>query len=445
MSVESKRHGAEVAVIGIGKLGVAFSAAVASAGHDVIGVDVNEDQVQLVNDGIAPFPEPGLQEHFDEHGGRIEATTDVSDAVRTADVSFVFVPTPSQDDGSFDDTFVRDAASNIAKALQQTDDYHLVVVSSTVSPGTMVDVKHLIEEKSGKNCGDEWGLCYNPAFISQGTIIRDFLNPEILLVGESDPVAGDVLVQLWNSMLDSDPVISRMNFMNSEISKITFNVYSTMKISFANQMAILCGQMEGANVDTVMNAIKHDDRVGGKKLFTGGLGFGGPCLPRDNSAFQQFADLPSSLDIQERVDNINEAIPELVKETVSKEAENGGTIGILGLTYKPETHITTESQALEIARDLESKGYDILSYDPKAEERNCDNVEAVLDSADMVLTLTPWSEFADLPAESFDGMSVFDAWRLHYDELAGRDGYFAFGVNAPSSSHQNLEDALEAY
>ena len=429
----------KVSVFGIGKLGISFGAGLASEGHSVVGVDVNENLVESVNEGIAPFPEPGLQEHIDEYGDQLRATTDYSDAVQNSSVSVIFVPTPSQDDGSFDNRFVEDVLEGIATELREKDEYHLVVLSSTVSPGSMREFEALVEERSGKTCGEDLGLCYNPSFIAQGTIIRDFLNPEILLIGESDEEAGDRLIDFWNTILGTDPVVSRMNYINAEMAKITFNVFSTMKISFANQMAMLCGQHDGANVDTVMDAIKHDERVGGKKLFTGGLGYGGPCLPRDNGAFREFADLPSFLDIEERTDGLNDALPGIIEDVAEELASKDTTFGVLGLTYKPGTHITRESQALEIAHNLAAEGYEVLTYDPMAGERNCESVDEVLNDADVILSLTPWPEFEDLTRDQLADKKVFDAWRIHADELSDKDDYYAFGVDAPTSIPETVE------
>lgn len=429
----------DISVFGIGKLGIAFSAGAASYGHGVIGVDVNEELVESVNDGTAPFPEPRLQETLNASGDNFRATTNYAEAIHQTSVSFVFVPTPSTDNGDFDNKFVYDTLDGIADELAKKDSYHLIVLCSTVSPGSCSQFESFLEEATGTPSGDNWGLCYNPAFISQGTIIHDFYNPEILLLGESDRKAGDKLMQFWDSTLQTSPVISRMNFINTEIAKIAFNVFSTIKISFANQMALLCGQHDGANVDAVMNSIKQDRRIGGEKLFMGGLGFGGPCLPRDNSAFRAFADLPSAIDIQKRTDNLNDAIPEVVQDIAERIADDDDTFGVLGLTYKPGTHITKESQATEIAHSLESTGYDVLTYDPMAEERTCDDIDSVLERADLILILTPWPEFEAVPSEQLAEKKVFDAWRMHSEELSGEDNYYAFGVDEPTSLPDTLD------
>jgi UDPglucose 6-dehydrogenase len=419
-----------LSVFGMGKLGVAFSAAAASKGHSVVGVDVNESIVQDVNAGVAPFPEPELQDYLDEYGKRIMATIDSREAEGT-DKTFVFVPTPSTDDGRFDNRYIYAVLDEIAGIIDSVEGYHLVTVASTVSPTSMAEFERYLEAESGARCGVDFGLCYSPSFIAQGTIIRDFLNPEILLVGGSDERARDELEAFWQSVIETEPTITRTNYINAELAKITFNVYSTMKISFANSMALLCGQHDGADVDTIMNAVKNDDRIGGPKLFKGGLGYGGPCLPRDNPAFRAFADYPEPIDIGRVTDTVNRAVKRTVVETTERIAEQDATLGILGLSYKPDTNITQASQALEIAEMLVDRGHEVATYDPLAEERTHDSLDAVLEVADTVLLLTPWAEFDDIDPDRLRGMSVLDIWRLHQDELDGESGYHAWGVNTP--------------
>lgn len=422
-----------VSIYGLGKLGSSLAAAVASKGHSVVGVDVDDHIVSQVNQGTAPFPEPELQEYFAEHGDRIIATADASEALDQTEVSFVLVPTPSQADGSFDNAYVYAVWDSIAEALSESDEFHLLVLSSTVSPTSMQEFEEYLEAETGGTSGVDWGLCYNPCFIAQGTIIRDFLNPRILLMGQSDDSSGRKLLSFWESVIETDPTVTRMEFINAELAKIIFNVFSTMKISFANQISMVCGQYEDANVDVVMDSIVDDERIGGKKLFKGGLGFGGPCLPRDNRAFQAFAEAPPELDMQQRTDQVNDAVPVAVEETVVGIASLDDTVGILGLTYKPDTHITRESQSLEIASRLADRGYDVVTYDPMAEERTIDSLERVLEDASVLLLLTPWEEFANVEASRLRQKTVLDVWRLHYPELADHDGYYAWGVDVPNA------------
>src|SRR5690349_14130873 len=187
----------DLSVIGLGKLGSPMVACFAAKGHRVIGVDVNERFVRLINEGKPPVSEPGLEDLLKQSAGRLSATTDIAQAVGQTDLTFIIVPTPSEPNGAFSLKYVLAATKAIGQALKQKDGYHLVVLTSTVMPGaTGGQLLPALESASSKHCGKDFGLCYNPEFISLGSVIRDFLNPDFLLIGESDPRAGEVLASL---------------------------------------------------------------------------------------------------------------------------------------------------------------------------------------------------------------------------------------------------------
>jgi UDPglucose 6-dehydrogenase len=318
-----------------------------------------------------------------------------------------------------------------------------VTIASTVSPGTVETIRRALEEGTGGTCGEDWGLCYSPWFISQGTVIEDFINPEITMVGSDDDRSEDALEDVLDTLIESDPTVTRMSFVSAEIAKITFNVYSTMKISFANQMGWICGRHENADVDVVMESIKHDDRIGGPKLFTAGLGFGGPCLPRDNRAFRAFTDVPERYDFGRVTDSINHAMPSMVVDQIESVADSDETVGVLGLSYKPRTDMTKESQSLVISELLaDRRDAPVLTYDPKAPERNCETLGELVESVDVLLLLTPWPEFESVDAETLREKKVVDMWRFFDADIReADDDYWAFGVDFPRSrGFENLTD-----
>src|SRR5437899_565944 len=241
-----------VSVIGLGKLGACIAACFAHKGFSVIGADVSAKTVDMVNQHQAPVFEPQLGELMAGAGGRLRATEDVAEAVAASDATFIVVPTPSTDEGGFSIDFVIEAARSIGSGLKAKDGYHLVVLTSTVLPGsTEYGMIRVLEQESGKRCGQDFGVCYSPEFIALGQVIRDFLNPEFLLIGEYDERAGELLASIYKSVCDNDPAVARMSLVNAELTKISVNAYVTMRISFANMVAALSEQLPGGDVDTV--------------------------------------------------------------------------------------------------------------------------------------------------------------------------------------------------
>src|SRR5262245_10730941 len=274
-----------VSVISLGKLGSPLAAVLASKGHEVVGVDLNQEFVRLLNAGRAPVQEPQLQELVDASKGRLRATMSLEEATLQSEISFVIVPTPSDSRGAFSNKHVIEAVMGIGKALRKKDAYHLVNITSTVMPGsTGGEIREALEISSGRTVGKNVGLCYNPEFIALGSVVRDMLLPDAILIGESDLRAGDLLESIYRTTCDNSPPVQRMNFVNAEITKLSVNTFVTTKISYANMLADICDRLPGADVDVVTNAVGLDSRIG-RKYLKGALGYGGPCFPRDNIAF----------------------------------------------------------------------------------------------------------------------------------------------------------------
>src|SRR5207245_462512 len=206
-----------------------------------------------------------------------------------ANSTLIVVPTPSTEEGGFSIDYVIEAARSIGRGLKAKDGYHLVVLTSTVLPGsTEYGMIPVLERESGKRCGQDFGVCYSPEFIALGQVIKDFLNPEFLLIGEQDERAGEMLASIYLAVCDNQPKIARMNLVNAELTKISVNAYVTMRISFANMVASLSEQLPGGDVDTVTGALGLDTRIGSRYL-KGAVAFGGPCFPRDNQALAYLA------------------------------------------------------------------------------------------------------------------------------------------------------------
>lgn len=442
-----------VSVVGLGKLGACMAAAMASRGIRTIGVDVNSEPVERVRAKVAPVQEPGLAELLLGCNGLIGATTDFDLAIRETEITFVVVPTPSNPDGAFSLEYVCSAMRRIGVALRKKSGYHLIVLSSTVLPGsTEYVVLPLLEEVSSKRKGVDFGLCYSPEFIALGSVIRDFLNPDMLLIGESDVSSGDRLSNFYRAELKIDAPVARMTTVNAELTKIALNTYVTTKITFANLLSEVCERLPGGDVDVVTQALGLDRRIGGKYL-KGGLGYGGPCFPRDNKALAHFLDIldvPSEL--PKTVDQMNRRHPERVFQLIkSLNLSRGTRVTVLGLAYKPNTNVVEESQGLAIAALLAKEGFAVVVYDPLAMEqarrilgssvRYAESVSESLSGAKVVLIANDLPEFHEVLHQTSNQIPrpyILDAWRfLRPAHSFGPISYRSLGIG--STDRANTE------
>lgn len=426
-----------------------MAASMASKGHDVIGIDVDRQAVEALSAGRAPVRETGLQELIEQHRARLRATSHYGEAVRESELTFVVVPTPSDANGSLSLSCAAQAFREIGKALAAKNEWHTVVLTSTVLPGAM---RHglvpILEEHSGKTAGVDFGVCYSPVFIALGSVIRDFLHPDFLLVGELDSRSGGHLAACYGDIMGVLPPVRRMTLENAELAKISLNAFVTMKITFANMLAELCAAIPGGDVDVVSDALGSDSRIG-RKYLTGGLGFGGPCFPRDNAALGFVATaLGARPDLLLATDRLNRTLPAHILSSWQSRIARDATVAILGLAYKPSSYATEQSQALMLAKALLDRGTRVLAYDPLAGEaarQELDGRAQVVGSArdcvrhaDVVLIGTPDPEFTTLTPQDFRQggrpVVVVDFWRILSNQLSQAEGieYVPYG-RAPLS------------
>lgn len=434
-----------ISIIGLGKLGSPMAAVFASKGWKVIGVDTNPNFVQLINEGVPPVFEPKLAELLKENKKRISAIQDYEKAILNSDITFIVVPTPSEENGRFSTKYVVEAGKEIGKVLKKKFNFHLVVLTSTVVPGsTEEEILPVLEEYSGKRHGEDFGFCYNPEFIALGDVIDGLLNPDFVLIGESDRRSGDILEDFYKIVCENNPPIKRMNIINAEIAKIALNVYITTKISYANMLAELCEKFPGGDVDVITDALGCDRRIGHKYL-KGALGYGGPCFPRDTRAFLYTAKKVNlSFSLPEAVDFLNKRQATRIVENILFLLNKNQKVAILGLSYKPNTDIVEESQGVEIAKILTEKGISVLVYDPKAMDRAREvlgnkvefafSLKDCCQRADLILIATPWPEFKDIKQEWLKGKVpkiIVDCWKILEPEKLGTIKYWAIGKYFP--------------
>ncbi len=414
-----------VSIIGLEKLGCSMLAGMASRGMNVIGVDINQHAVDAVNAGREPVQETNLGETIAANKERIRATMSTEEAVLYSDISFVIVPTPSDHRGAFSLQYAKYAFKSLGQALKKKDGYHVIVMTSTVLPGaTRHGLLPILEEESGKKCGPDFGLCYNPEFIALGSVIRDFLNPDFYLLGQFDERSGDVLEQVHNQVSQNNAPVKRMSLENAELAKVSVNSYVTMKISFANMLAEFCEHLPGGDIDVVSDALGMDKRIG-RKYITGGFGFGGPCFPRDNVALNFIG---QHLGVDDRLlktnDEFNRGLSRRRVEMLKPHMPKGATVAVLGLSYKPLSHVIEESPGIYLCEALSDAGYRVIGHDNLAVEGArsvlksalvTDNIDEALQDAAVVIVTTTDKTYTTLTAKDLlkgkDRVVLIDFWR----------------------------------
>ncbi|KKU85883.1 MAG: hypothetical protein A2667_00780 [Candidatus Wildermuthbacteria bacterium RIFCSPHIGHO2_01_FULL_47_27] len=417
----------KLSFIGLGKLGSPAATVFASRGFPVVALDINEKYVRAVNDGIAPVVEPKLQEYLNKARGNIRATQNYGELIAESDITFLIIPTPSLPDGHFSDAYLKDALKDLAAELRQSrKPFHIFVIVSTVSPGTVEkSLIPWIERHSARKFNEGFGVAYNPEFIALGDVINGLLRPDMVLIGEGSKEVGELLEDIYGSVCENKPNIARMSIVSAEIAKISLNVYVTTKISFANTLANVCEQVPGADVDAITRALGADKRISPYYL-SGGLSFGGPCFPRDGRAFVAFAkNCGIDAKIAKATDEINQRqIPNLVKTALKYLPEHKKAAAVFGLAYKPSTPVIEESPAVALVDELLKNGVMVTVYDPLAMDNAkalwsdkvfyASSVKAALEAAPLCIFTTKESEFMALSADDIvhEPTTIIDCWRM---------------------------------
>jgi GDP-mannose 6-dehydrogenase len=353
----------KISVFGIGYVGTVSAACLARDGHQVVAVDVNQDKVDILNRGLSPIVEPRLSEsiHAVVRAGRLKATTDLLAAVSSTDISLICVGTPSQENGSLETSFASRVAQEIGESIGKSTNFHSVVMRSTMLPGTMEKIIiPTLERSSGKRAGHGFGIAYFPEFLREGTAIADYDDPGAIVFGvDDDP---QTLRRLMDIHANSAVAPQVMSIGAAEAVKYANNAWHATKISFANELGLLCKAM-GVDSHEVMDALVSDTKLNISPAYLKpGFAFGGSCLPKDVSALR-YAGRMSDIDtplldavLQANENQIRSAF-RLVAATEKRR------IGIVGLSFKPDTDDLRYSPMLEIAERLIGRGYELAIYD----------------------------------------------------------------------------------
>jgi GDP-mannose 6-dehydrogenase len=352
----------DISIFGLGYVGTVCAGCLASEGHTIVGVDVNAAKVEGMNTGVAPIVEPKLPELFAEahRARRLSATTSAAEAIQATSISLVCVGTPSQANGSLDLTYMKRVCEEIGTALQNKATPHLVVLRSTMLPGTTEDALiPILETHSGKRVGQGFDVCYNPEFLREGSSVYDFYNPPKIVVGESSPGAGDALLALYAGI--EAPII-RTSIRVAEMAKYCDNAFHALKVSFANEVGNLCKKL-GVDSHDVMAVFCEDRKLNLSPAYLKpGFAFGGSCLPKDLRALTYEA---KRFDLDSPVLNaILQSNASQVQLGIRMIAALGKKrVGFLGMAFKPDTDDMRESPLVAVIETLLGRGYPIRIYD----------------------------------------------------------------------------------
>jgi GDP-mannose 6-dehydrogenase len=421
----------KVSVFGLGYVGSVSAASFAADGHQVIGVDVNSDKVAAINAGRSPIVEPGLEDLLARTvaGGRLRATTDTAEAIGDSEVSLLCVGTPSRRNGSLDLTYLERVSEQIGASLRDKSSYHVVVVRSTVLPGTTHDVViPALERESGKTYGEAFGVSVNPEFLREGTALKDFRKPPLTLVGHNHAADASGTIALYQSI--DAPLVST-SIRVAEMMKYTSNAWHALKVCFANEIGNLCKRV-GVDSHDVMDIFCRDEKLNLSSYYLKpGFAFGGSCLPKDVRALQYRA---KELDVELPV--ISQILPSnrlQIQHAFDQIMETGKKkIGLLGFSFKAGTDDLRESPIVILAEQLLGKGLSLCIYDknvslaklvgankeyiekqiPHLSSLLCNTVDEVIEKSEVVVVGNQSPEFCDALTKCRPAQIVIDLVRL---------------------------------
>jgi GDP-mannose 6-dehydrogenase len=421
----------KISVLGLGYVGAVSAGCLARDGHEVIGVDPERTKVDLINAGKSPIIEKDIGQIIAEQvaAGRLRATTEVGDAVRHTDLALVCVGTPSQPNGGIDLRYVRRVCEQIGRTLATHHGAPVIVMRSTMLPGTMREVVlPALEKASGKRAGEEFGVCINPEFLREGTAVHDYYHPPKTVIGEVNRASGDLLAALYGRM--PGPMI-RTDIETAEMVKYADNAWHALKVGFANEIGNLCKALE-VDAHKVMDVFCQDQKLNLSPYYLKpGFAFGGSCLPKDVRALLYKAKtLDLSLPILSAILPSNQLQIERGVQAVVEKGNN--KVGILGFSFKAGTDDLRESPMVELTERLIGKGFDLRVYDrnvslaaihganrdyilnriPHISRLMVPTIQEVLAHAQTIVIGNAAAEFADVPRRISDGQTVIDFVRV---------------------------------
>ena len=444
-----------ISMIGTGYVGLVTGACLAEMGNDVWCVDVDEEKIARLNSGIVPIYEPGLEDIIKRNvsQGRLRFTTDTKEAVANSLFIFIAVGTPPKLNGEADLKFVLNAAGEIGKCL---DSYKIVVAKSTVPVGTTEQVKSIIQDELGKrNRTDiEFDVAFCPEFLKEGSAVEDFMSPDRIVIGTENERTSEFLKELFSPFVQREPRIISMSISSAEMTKYAANAMLATRISFMNELANFCESV-GADIEEVRHGIGSDKRIGAAFLYPG-VGYGGSCFPKDVKALIQSAsDRGHNLSILQAVEEVNKKQKYVFFEKICRHFNNdlsGKTFALWGLSFKPQTDDIREAPAIEIIKELVSRGASVKAFDPVGMDNTKalfygnpniafteDNYSA-LEGSDAMVLLTEWPQFRKPDFDKIRGLLkepvIFDGRNQYNPALLRKQGFTYYGIGRKNKENR---------
>jgi UDPglucose 6-dehydrogenase len=431
----------KIAVVGSGYVGLVAGACLAENGNDVICVDREPAKIRMLQRGRIPIYEPGLEEMVRRNRAekRLTFTTALAQGVRSSQIIFVAVGTPTGEDGSADLQYVLGVAKDVARAM---NGYKVIVNKSTVPVGTAVRVREIVRRETTH----PFSVVSNPEFLKQGAAIDDFMKPDRVVIGAEDPRAADLMRELYAPFTRTGAPIMMMDCASAELSKYAANAMLATRISFMNEVSNVC-EVVGANVDQVRHAIAADKRIGSSFLFPG-VGYGGSCFPKDVKAMLRFAaDQNYDFEILKSVETVNDQqkLRLLMKLRKHFGSLKGKRIAVWGLAFKPKTDDMREAPAVPLINGLLKEGASIHAYDPEAikvakgifgsKVSFAENGYAALTGADCLVIVTEWNEFREPNYNRMKKLMrspvIFDGRNIYNPDTIRGQGFTYFSMGRP--------------
>ena len=431
----------KIAVVGTGYVGLVSGTCFAETGNHVTCVDIDKSKVERLSAGEITIYEPGLEKIFSRNlkEGRLQFTTSLKEGIEGAKIIFLALPTPPGEDGSADLKYILGVAKDLGKLLQ-AGDYKVIVDKSTVPVGTADKVKEAILASGGNDIADAFDVVSNPEFLREGAAVEDFMKPDRVVIGTTSEKARKIMQQLYEPFVRQGNPIIFMDEKSAELTKYAANSFLAVKISFMNEVAVLCEKL-GADVDMVRRGIGTDFRIGKHFLYPG-LGYGGSCFPKDVQALSKSSkDAAYDFKILNAVMQVNKLQKQFFISKINQYYKNdlkGKKFAVWGLAFKPNTDDIREAPALEVIEQLLASGATVTAFDPEAmpnvkKETKLDIVFAenqyeALQGADALVICTEWNEFRtpdfDKIAAQLKAKVIFDGRNLYDIEIINSLGFY---------------------
>jgi len=433
----------QIGILGLGFVGLSFASVLGSKSFSVIGVDTDLEKIEAISKNKVPFFEPKLNLFLKNALSKsLKISSNIEDVLKKSDIVFLTIGTPRSKEGYIDLSMLKKAAKDIGNCLKTLKKKPIIVIKSTVVPGTTNEIEKIITKSSGKKSGNGFSILTNPEFLREGSAINDTLKPHLVVIGGYEKNSMEKLRSFYEKFYGNKVRIILTNSQTAEMIKYANNSFLATKISFINQISALCQNIPGTNVDDIAEAIGIDPRIGSAFL-KAGPGYGGSCLPKDLSTMIKFSSKigaePILLKAVEKTnDNQIENIFQIINKKLGK-LENK-QIGILGLSFKENSDDIRESRSIELIKILLKQKCKIKVHDPKATKNTklifkdkiiySNSISNVINNSDCIVIMTPWREYTKLKNDDFNNMKkklVIDTRRL-FSKKKMKIDYIALGV-----------------